>query len=281
MRRVDLASVVLLVALGLSAMPGCPTGDGDGVVVGRIYVLGCDGEFDYGAVDAPAYYDMGADFFVGEPILDDSSFQPRQRLDLRIQHGGNNIEDTDSLFIQIRDVQAVAERVGAGKGVPVGPGWDTAASLLLYVTCPTFYGSIQASAAPGVEACPTMSATETQSLCADADFKASLDPSEPAAPFSMGQSCVIFCELGSVQPGVDVPHQFKVDFGDVVSGLFFFNLTDPRLDEQGVEICGDGFDNDGDAEVDESDCTRAAGQGHLAGAFHFVVRRGQVAQEFP
>lgn len=281
MRRVDVTPWILLAALGLSALPGCPTGEGDGAVVGQIYVLGCDGEFDFGAVDAPAFFDLRANFFVGEPILDDSAVQPRQRLDLRIQRGGNNIEDTDSLFIQLRDLQAVAELVVAGRGVPVGPDEATTASLLLYVTCPSFYGSLQAAAAPGVEACPTLSATETQSLCAGTDFNVSPDPRAPVAPFSAGQSCVVFCELGAVQPGGAVPEAFAVDFGEVVSGLFYFSVADSRLAGQAVEVCADGFDNDGDGEVDETDCTQAVGQGHLAGGFHFVVRRGQVAQEFP
>lgn len=281
MRRVDAWAQIGLLALGLSILSGCPTGAGDGAVVGRIYVLGCDGEFDFGAVDAPAFFDLRADFFVGEPILDDSAGQPRQRLDIRIQRGGNNIEDTDSLFLQLRDLQGVAELVAAGRGVPVGPEEATTAALLLYVTCPSFYGSLQAVAAPGVEACPTLSATETQSLCAGTDFDVSPDPSAPTPPFSVGQSCVVFCQLGAVRPGEAVPQDFAVDFGDVVSGLFFFSVTDPRLVGQAVEVCADGFDNDGDGAVDEADCTRAAGQGHLAGGFHFVVRRGQVAQEFP
>lgn len=273
----------LLGALSALGAVGCPTGDGDGEVVGRFYVLGCDGAFNYGARDAPASYDMGADFFVGEPILDETELNPRHRLDLRIQRGGNTMEDTDSLYIQVRDVAAVAERFATGQPIPVGPDVQVSAALLLYVTCPTFFGALEAAPPhePGVATCPTVSATEVQALCESTDFNESVDPDAPFPPFEDHHSCLILCRFGEAEWGQPTPDSFKVDFGDVVAGIFSLRVTDQRLRQQGLEICADGVDNDGDGDTDEGDCELSPGRGMLRGTFNFEVRRGQVAQEFP
>lgn len=265
----------------LPTLTGCPTGEGEGRVVGRFYVLGCDGEYNFGSLGTPAFYDMHANFFVGEPILDETEWGPQHGLDLRLQKGGNNIEDGDSLFLQIGDVAAAAERFVQGQGSPVGPGLEARAALLLYVTCPTFFGGLVAAPTPGVEACPTLDASETEARCASLDFNALLEPEGDFPPFEPGHSCVVFCRLGSARRGEVVPRGFSVEFGDEVQGFFQVNLVDLRLQSEGVEVCSDGVDNDGDGVVDESDCQLSRGQGTLRGTFNFEVRRGQVAQEFP
>lgn len=274
----------LAALFGLAALVtlvGCPSGEGEGRVVGRFYVLGCDDAYSFGSPETPAFYDMGANFFVGEPILDDTAVSPRHRLDLRLQKGGNNLEGGDSLYIQVWDVAAAAQQFSLGQGSPVGKGQAVRASLLLYVTCPTFYGSLTAAPRMDLEACPTLDATDTEARCATLDFNAPLDPDTDFAPLVTGHSCIVFCRLGSARRGQEVPQGFAVDFGDEVQGFFQINLTDSRLMEAGVEICGDGVDNDGDGEVDEEDCEVSPGMGTLRGSFNFEVRRGQVAQEFP
>ncbi len=273
--------LALIGVLALPTLAGCPTGDGDGVVVGRFYALGCDGAFSFGAEDAPAKYNMGADFFVGEPIIDETELNPRHRLDIRIQRGGNSIEDTDSLYIQVRDVAAVAQAFSDSQGAAVGPDLDVTASLLLYVTCPTFFGSLESAPSANVQACPTVSASDLEALCATTDFNAALDPDVEFPPFTDGDSCILFCRFGQAERGQPVPDGFRIQFGDVISGIFSLNLTDQRMLDSGAEICGDGIDNDGDGETDESDCQVPPGAGKLRGTFNFEVRRGQVAQEFP
>ncbi|MFH2009149.1 MAG: hypothetical protein ABI333_21340 [bacterium] len=270
--------IVLLTAACLSA--GCPTGEGEGSVVGTFYLLGCDGTFDYGSHDTPALYDMNADFFVGEPIVEEGS-NPKNRLDLRIQRGGNNIEDADSLYIQIADVRAVAAHFAASQGTPVGASDTTRATLLLYVTCPTFFGRLEAAGDPAGSSCPSLDASSLETLCTDVDYTAAVDPSAPFPPFSADSSCILFCRFGTAERGGDVPDDFRVNFGDTVQGLFHLALGEQRLVESGAEICADGRDNDGDGEVDEADCEPSAGGGRLLGRFSFEVRRGQVAQEFP
>lgn len=278
-RRVG-TGVLLLAALFLG---GCPTGDGEGEVVGEFFLLGCDDAFDYGSLATPAHYDMEANFFVGEPIVDERESNPVNRLDLRIQQGGNNIEDVDSLYIQIANVRTAAEAFAdaAYSGSPVGEGQNIRANLSLYVTCPTYFGRLAATVSASALACPALDPAARDALCEAMDYDEALDPAQAFAPFSNESSCLIFCRFGMAERGSEVPHDFAVDFGDVVQGIFHFNLVEQRLLAQGAEICNDGTDNDGDGEVDEANCEISQGGGRLMGKFNFEVRRGQVAQEFP
>jgi hypothetical protein len=271
-----------LLAVALLA-GGCPTGDGEGRVVGTFFLLGCDDAFDYGSPQSPAHYDMEANFFVGEPIFDERESNPVNRLDLRIQRGGNNIEDVDSLYIQIADVRVVAESFSASAyaGSPVGEDQNISASLSLYITCPTYFSRLAATAPTGAAACPDLDAATLDALCESMDFDEPVDPAAAFPPFSPESSCLIFCRFGTAERGGEVSHDFAVDFGDVVQGFFHLNLMDQRLLTTGAEICGDGVDNDGDGDVDETDCDVSTGDGRLMGRFNFEVRRGQVAQEFP
>jgi len=279
MTRVSTLVALLLMLTCLSA--GCPTGEGEGTVVGSFYLLGCDGTFDYGSAGSPVQYNMNADFFVGEPIVDQGGSNPENRLDLRIQRGGNNIEDADSLYIQIADVQEVAAQFSASQGTPVGPSNTIRATLLLYVTCPTFYGRLEATGDASGTGCPSLDASALDTLCAEVDFAGDVDPTTPFPPFAANSSCIVFCRFGSMERGDEVPDDFGVDFGESVQGIFHLNLLEQRLLESGTEICADGRDNDGDGDVDETDCESSTGGGRLMGRFNFVVRRGQVAQEFP
>lgn len=271
-----------LVLLGLivpAALAGCPTGDGEGVVVGSFHIVDCDGRDDYGSVDQPAIYDMRANFFVGEPLLDEQGL--RHRLDLRLQRGGNNVEDVDSLYVQINDVGAVARDFAAWSGTPVHATSVIRAALQLYVTCPGFFGRLEATVHPGQQACPTLDASTLADLCASMDYNASLDPALDFPPFAVGHSCLVFCRFGQAERGAEVPEDFRVDFGDTVQGLFSLTLAEQRLQQSGVEVCADGYDNDADGQIDESECETSNGFGFIRGTFNFEIRRGQVAQEFP
>jgi len=272
--------VLLLLALLAS---GCPTGDGEGEVVGTFFLLSCDDAYDYGSRDTPAHYNMEANFFVGEPVIDERESNPVNRLDLRIQRGGNNIEDVDSLYIQIADVRSVAESFSgtAYEGSPVGERWNVRASLSLYVTCPTYYGRLAATVSPASPACPALDAATLDALCETMDYDEPMDPAAAFPPFGPESSCLIFCRFGEAERGTTVPHDFAISFGDVVQGFFHLNLVEQRLLTQQAEICGDGKDNDGDGDIDETDCEVSTGGGRLMGRFNFEVRRGQVAQEFP
>lgn len=271
-----------LLALTLLAS-GCPTGDGEGQVVGVFFLVSCDDAFNYGSRSSPARYDMEANFFVGEPIIDERETNPVNRLDIRIQQGGNNVEDVDSLYIQIADVRSVAESFSASaySGTPVGETQNIRASLSLYITCPTYFGRLAATVSPTVPACPGLDTATLDALCETMDYDEVLDPTAAFPPFAPESSCLIFCRFGKAERGSAVGHDFAINFGDVVQGFFHLNLMEQRLLATGLEICEDGLDNDGDGDVDESDCSLSAGAGRLMGRFNFEVRRGQVAQEFP
>ncbi len=262
---------------------GCPTGDGEGEVVGTFFLLSCDDAFNYGSSGAPARYDMEANFFVGEPIVDERESNPVNRLDIRIQRGGNNIEDVDSLYIQIANVRSVAESFSASAyaGTPVAESENVRANLSLYVTCPTYFGRLAATLPAGAQACPNLDPATRDALCESMDYNAPVDPAVAFSPFEPQSSCLIFCRFGNAERGGNVPHDFAIDFGDVVQGIFHLNLVEQRLLMSGAEICDDGVDNDGDGEVDETACEHTAGAGTIMGKFNFEVRRGQVAQEFP
>lgn len=251
--------------------------------MGTFFLLGCDDAFDYGSRSAPARYDMEANFFVGEPIFDERESSPVNRLDLRIQRGGNNIEDVDSLYIQIANVRTVAESFSASAyaGSPAGETENIRASLSLYVTCPTYFGGMAATVPAAAPACPGLDAATRDALCESMDYDEPLDSTVAFGSFTPESSCLVFCRFGTAERGTAVPHDFAIDFGDVVQGFFHLNLVEQRLLATGAEICEDGVDNDGDGDVDESDCEVAAGAGQLLGKFNFEVRRGQVAQEFP
>ncbi len=278
--RITISAALLTVVL---LAGGCPTGDGEGQVVGSFFLLSCDDSFDYGSRSGPASYDMRANFFVGEPIFDERESNPINRLDLRIQRGGNNIEDVDSLYIQIADVRTVAQSFSASAyaGSPVGEDENISASLSLYITCPTYFSRLAATTPATGTACPDLDVATLDALCESMDYDEPLDPSAALPPFESQSSCLIFCRFGTAERGGTVPHDFAIDFGDVVQGFFHLNLMDQRLLSTGEEICEDGADNDGDGEVDEADCEFSTGGGRLMGRFNFEVRRGQVAQEFP
>jgi hypothetical protein len=271
-----------VLALALLA-GGCPTGDGEGQVVGAFYLLACDDAYDYGSRSAPAHYDMGANFFVGEPIIDERETNPVNRLDLRIQRGGNNIEDVDSVYIQIADVGVLAEQFVAADyaGSPVGVTENIQATLSLYVTCPTYFGRLAATLPAGAAACPALDPAARDALCEAMDYNQPLDPAAALPPFEAQSSCLIFCRFGKAERGSAVAHDFAIDFGDIIQGFFHLHLVELRLATSGAEICDDGVDNDGDGSVDEADCEEPTGAGQLMGTFNFEVRRGQVAQEFP
>ena len=281
LKRNALGAVPWVLLMGSLALAGCPTGDGEGRVSGQFYVLGCDGAYNFGSRTTPAAYDMRADFFVGEPQIDPTEVAPKNRLDLRIQRGGNNVEDADSLYLQISDVKQVARQFAASQGTPVGPASTVRASLLLYVTCPTFFGSLEATYHAAQTACPSLDATTVDTLCNQMDYNESFAPDLAPAPFAPEHSCILFCQLGAAKRGEPVPDDFEVDFGDTVRGIFHLTLSESRLLQSGVEICADGIDNDGDGETDEEECALSSGFGRLVGKFNFEVRRGQVAQEFP
>jgi hypothetical protein len=121
----------------LVACTACGLGDGTGVLTGSLYLRGCTRNADYGAMGAPAAYDMRPVYFVADPVNALASLQPLHpvnKLALRVQPRGNRQEEADLLFVNVGDDAQVAAM--KGQALPIGATSDVRASLTLRETCP-------------------------------------------------------------------------------------------------------------------------------------------------
>ncbi len=273
MRRLSLPLLALLFS-------GCITLEGSGVVGGELYILGCNEADNYGVEQFPAYFDLMANFFVGEPIKDESAVATQNRLDIRIQKGTNTIEDADLLYIQITRVALAARRFSSYEPLPVGVHENVKASLSLSLTCPTFFDGPEANATLP-EACPSLTQNQQEELCENMVYGRWNQLRIPMEPFTVGHSCLVVCQFGDTKRGDTIGEEFSIDFGDVVSGFFFFTLNNRRHLYDNVEICDDGTDNDCDGTVDEPLCIPSSTGGFIQGNFSVKLRRAKAIQAFP
>ncbi len=270
----------ILLTLLVLTTAGCIAPEGDGVVGGEIFIIGCNETDNYGEELYPAYFDLQANFFVGEPVKDEAAVPTQHRLDIRLQKGSNTIEDADSLYIQITRVALAARRFAAWEPLPVGIDQNAKASLSLYLTCPSFFDGPEANPT-GPEYCPTLTPEQQQELC-DGTVYGEMDQLRlPHEPFSEGQSCLVLCQFGSAQRGDTIDDDFSIDFGDVVSGVYFFTLNNRRMVYDSAEICDDQIDNDGDGIIDEDLCDYRTTGGFVQGNFTVKLRRAKAILAFP
>jgi hypothetical protein len=126
--------IVFVVLLGSAA---CGLGDGSGALSGTLYLRGCTTETDYGAMGAPAPYNMRPSYFVADPVNALESprpLHPVNKVSLREQPSGNRPDESDLLFVNIADDAGVAAAVG--QPIAVGATTNVRASLRLNETCP-------------------------------------------------------------------------------------------------------------------------------------------------
>jgi hypothetical protein len=114
-------------------MCGC-AGSGTGTVAGAIYLSECTIGVPLGSLGAPAPFDLQPTYFAADPITDVPRVDMMNRVSIRIQSAGNQIEEADGLFIKVADVEQVGNQVGAE--IPVGPATNVRASMLLKRSCP-------------------------------------------------------------------------------------------------------------------------------------------------
>jgi hypothetical protein len=121
---------------------GC-TGAGTGAAAGALYIRSCRvvvtrgdvfSPADYGALGAPAPFDLKPGFFVAQPLDDLPQAHPQNRLYVRVQHNGQFVETADALTINVARVEDVAALLGQAD--TVGPATNERASLGLNDTCP-------------------------------------------------------------------------------------------------------------------------------------------------
>jgi hypothetical protein len=125
--------VVLLVA----GAAGCGLGDGTGTLAGQLFLSGCTHDFNYGALGAPAPYNMNPEYFVADPInalASNEPLHPINKLAIRVQPEGNRRDESDVLYINVGNTAEVA--AAAGTPITVGPTTNVRASLTLNQTCP-------------------------------------------------------------------------------------------------------------------------------------------------
>jgi hypothetical protein len=127
------------VVLGFAlAVAGCGLGDGNGALAGTLFLRGCTHDFDYGALAAPAAYDMHPTYFVADPInalASAEALHPINKVTIRVQPSGNRADEADLLFINVADDALVATQVGVA--MAIGPTTNVRATLNLNQTCPS------------------------------------------------------------------------------------------------------------------------------------------------
>ncbi len=122
----------------LLVVAGCGLGDGKGSLAGSLYLRGCTHDYDYGALGAPAAYDMNPTYFVADPINALASAQalhPINKVTLRVQPSGNRFDEADVLFLDVANDAEVASAVGVP--LAIGPTSNVRATLQLNQTCPS------------------------------------------------------------------------------------------------------------------------------------------------
>jgi hypothetical protein len=259
---------------------GCVKPEGNGIVGGRLFIEGCNETDNYGDKHSLAYFDLRANFFVGEPVKDESAVPTAHRLDIRLQKGSNTIEDTDSLYIQVSKVALTARNFVIYQPVSVGVDENVKASLALYLTCPSFFDGPEVNKT-GISSCPSITASEQEEMC-NSTIYGELDQMPiPHAPFALGDSCIVFCQFGDAMRGDTIGDDFSIDFGDEVSGIYFFTLNNRRIVYDNSEICADGIDNDNDGVIDEDICENITSGGFVQGNFKIKLLRAKAIQAFP
>jgi hypothetical protein len=292
--RASVGLVLLLVALTLS---GCSAGQGTGAASGKLFVLDCSSSGDYcdtsgvcGTALAPADYDLKPDFFAGEPIDQLTQFpiiptgsplsgsQPRMnRITIRLQRSGKQIENTDALFLDVVDSYEVARCVRGREIAVVGqPNQHDYDDRYCFRASPTGPGRIRISVEQGVvhsTLSPRMTCTRPVDATADDVFPD--DGVVQTVPDGAWESWIEFAEFGSAAQNEQLDPTARAP----VSPTFRIQLED-RLYATGFSL----------TLQDEKVVTAEKALipppnpdigGSLTGWFDFRLERGQSAQIFP
>ena len=281
-------------ALMATLLAGCSVGRGSGEAMGKLYILNCSSKGDYcdsngycGTAAAPADYDLRPTFFVGEPIenlnrdlngtLWTGSENRTNRLTIRLQRSGKQIENNETLFFDILDSYEVARCV-RGREVIAADGtvqhdYD---DRYCYRSSPTAPARIRISVVKGLihaALSPRMSCARPAVATADDEI-----PTDGVVrPVADGHylSWIEFADFGhaaqndrpdpttrtAVDPG------FKIEMNQRLHArAFYLSLVDNKVEDARMK-----FQVPPDPDIG----------GFLAGWFDFDLTRGQGAQIFP
>jgi len=101
-----------------------------------IFADSCTSDSSLGSAASPVSFDLAPGFFVADMVRDLPKIDPMNRLQIRIQSGGNYFEEADALFLSVADSGAIAAAVG--QPIAVGPSTNLRATLSLKQTCPAY-----------------------------------------------------------------------------------------------------------------------------------------------
>jgi hypothetical protein len=273
---------------------GCTVGHGTGEASGKLFVLNCSPKGDYcdstgycGIEGAPGAFDLSPSFFAGEPIENlnrDSSGNAWtgtenriNRVTIRLQRSGRQVESNDTLFIDVLNSFEVARCVrGRELRQQDGsrtPDYDPA---YCYRASPTGPARVRISVLKGIiHASLNPRATCSRPAVATADDV--FDPEGGVAPVADGafRSWVEFEEFGDAgQDNIPDPTDRTAIAKDFKIGLnqrlhataFSLELVDEKVEKARTK-----FEPEPKADIG----------GSLAGWFDFNLARGQGAQIFP
>jgi hypothetical protein len=282
----------VLLALILS---GCSVGQGTGAASGKLFVLNCSSAGDYcdssgvcGTPSAPADYDLKPDFFAGEPIDQLSQFplsgsplsgsEPRMnRVTIRLQRSGKQIENTDALFFDVVDSYEVARCV-RGREIPVAgqPNQHDYDDRYCFRASTTGPARVRISVVGGIvhaTLSPAMTCTRPVDATADDVF-----PDDGVVqPVDSGafESWIEFADFGSaaqndqLDPTTRTPvsDTFRIQLEDQLhASAFSLTLQDEKVVTAQENLVPPLAPDIG---------------GSLTGWFDFKLERGQSAQIFP
>jgi hypothetical protein len=295
------------------AVSACTVGEGSGSAKGQIQDIGCNSD---NTLATPQNYSLEPSFFAGEPIEDvcppstGECSGPRQnRLTIRMQHTGNPVEMTDTLYVDVLNSYEVARclrgRVDGGvaqwntrfvtgpDGQPIpGLRWcdwsaadvDAGAGAAAYADSVPDAGAPPPPGTPGTVQAPNDGGTIVMTASSP---RINLSPQDwVQASFAPLFTCVQARSVGVALPGswIDFQHFGAAEQGGApstrtaVNGDFQINFGDQLQASFHLVL--------GDQAVQYAIKTNALIPtprigGYLDGAFDFDLQRGRAAQPFP
>jgi hypothetical protein len=268
-------------------------GKGVGAVSGTLFEYGCSKDGDYcsspgvcGTEANPVPYDLRPSFFAGEPIDDLREYSPgsaimSNRLTIRLQHSGKQIEQNDVLTFDVTTSYEVARCVRGRIDPATGQNdWDEANCYRAGDTGP---GRMRVQFDSPVCAALTLKATCTANLVASAvsapvPLNYSSTPN-PVVTDGSWTSWVEFQEFGGAaqvdklaQDRDPIGPKFRVELGQrIYATMFFLTLVDDEVVNAAIHVLPRPASRIGGT----------LGGDPSTGRFDFDLRRGQGAQFFP
>jgi len=265
---VRVRSFLLLAAVSAA---GCSIGEGKGSATGPLWILGCLDGKPYGTEANPRMFDLEPTFFAGEPIEDISDGLPANRLIIRMQRTGNEIQISDTLFFDIPNSDLVAHCL-RGRTVGGVPDWDSTASGTLDPNAPPWCEAMGPNGTPRIHLVPfgpVRSALTPLATCHS-------EAHQPAVVGITGvakDGWIDFTQFGSAEQPDLAPEarweikDFQVNFDQPLAATFHILLDDDRVQEALYR----GIDVPPESRIG----------GTLDGDFEFDLKRGRAAQTFP